>query len=304
MTAEVVPMNASVPIDKEAVLRHLKLNPNDPATQALLLVCDRYGLDPLLKHMVLIQGRPYVTRDGYLHLAHQSGQLDGIEVLDEGEEDAHLWARVAVYRKDMSRPFVYKGRYPKAGGNKDYGPEMAIKCAEVAALRRAFNVTGIGAADEKWDDAEPHVEDTGITELREANREFVQRVSDLEPEDRKVFVDWKNEPEQRERFVFEPGVGYPEEALIEMGAFLDAIETGVPDDREASASEPERPSGPESTSTPVSGYLAWPKDDLVAECATRGLPKSGTKEHLVEELTAWDALEGAPWDPIPDARPF
>src|SRR6185369_3215175 len=110
-----------------------------------------YGLDPLLKHMVLIQGRPYVTRDGYLHLAHLSKQLDGIETLDEGETNTHWWAKVAVYRKDMTHPFAYRGRYPKNSSNKQYGPEMAIKCAEVAALRRAFNVTGAGAADERWD---------------------------------------------------------------------------------------------------------------------------------------------------------
>lgn len=138
-------------IDKDAILRVLKLNPTDPKTQALLLICDRYHLDPLLKHMVLIDGNPYVTRDGYLHVAHMSGMLDGIEVVDEGENDDHWWAKVSVYRKDMSRAFTFKGRYPRAGTNKKYGPEMAIKVAEVASLRRAFDVTGIGAADEQWD---------------------------------------------------------------------------------------------------------------------------------------------------------
>ena len=145
-------MSDLVPIvDREAILRTLNLNPSDPKTQALLLICDRYGLDPLLKHVVLIEGRPYVTRDGYLAVAHRSEQLDGIEVLEEGEDDEGWWARVSVFRKDMSHPFTYRGRYPAGGSNKRYGPEMAMKCAEVMALRRAFNVTGIGAADEKWD---------------------------------------------------------------------------------------------------------------------------------------------------------
>jgi hypothetical protein len=139
-------------VDREAILRHLNLDPRNVNTQALLLICDKYGLDPLLKHVVLIQGRPYITRDGYLHIAHHSQQLDGIEILDEGESDTHWWAKAAVYRKDMARPFSYRGRYPKGGGNKDYGPEMAIKTAEVMALRRAFNVTGAGAADERWDE--------------------------------------------------------------------------------------------------------------------------------------------------------
>lgn len=139
-------------MDQGAILRHLNLNPNDVSTQALLLICSRYRLDALLKHVVLIQGRPYITRDGYLHIAHESEQLDGIEIVEEGEDETHWWAKAAVYRKDMARPFAYRGRYPKRGGNKDYGPEMAIKTAEVMALRRAFNVTGAAAADEQWDE--------------------------------------------------------------------------------------------------------------------------------------------------------
>ena len=139
-------------VDRDAVLKTLNLNPADPHTQALLLICDRYRLDPLLKHIVLIQGRPYVTRDGYLSIAHTSGQFDGIEIVDEGETPAYWWAKAAVYRKDMGRPFTYRGRYPKAGaGNPKFGPEMAVKTAEVMALRRAFNVTGVAAADEAWD---------------------------------------------------------------------------------------------------------------------------------------------------------
>lgn len=194
MTA--VEVASGVQIDRTAVLRSLNLNPADPNTQALLLVCDRYGLDPLLKHMVLIQGRPYVTRDGYLHLAHKSHQLDGIEIVDEGEDRDHWWARVSVYRKDMSRPFTYKGRYPKQGsGNKQYGPEMAIKCAEVAALRRAFNVTGIGAADERWDDPADVVDLPPAPPIASKHDVDLLKscIEELEPEQRSEFMAWKAE---------------------------------------------------------------------------------------------------------------
>lgn len=141
----------AIQIDQAGVLKALNLNPNDPKTQALLLVCDKYGLDPVLKHMVLIQGTPYITRDGLMHNAHNSGQFDGIEVVEQGETNTHWTAKVAVYRKDMGRPIAYTGRYPKGGSNKEYGPEMAVKCAEVAALRRAFNITGIATREEQWD---------------------------------------------------------------------------------------------------------------------------------------------------------
>lgn len=143
------------PIDKAKVLAALGFNAADPKAQAALLICQRYGLDPVLKHVVLIERNPYITRDGYLHIAHESGQLDGITIVEQPTLDGEYWnATVAVYRKDMAHPFQYVGRFPhltRKGTPHQYGPEMAVKCAEVASLRRAFNITGMGAADERWD---------------------------------------------------------------------------------------------------------------------------------------------------------
>ncbi|MDP6946021.1 MAG: hypothetical protein QF464_17870, partial [Myxococcota bacterium] len=92
----------------------------------------------------------YVTRDGLLHLAHKSQQLDGVSVLDEYDTDDEWCAVVEVYRKDMSHPFRFRGRYSKQGQNRQYGPEMAVKCAEVMALRRAFDVA-LPTVEEQWD---------------------------------------------------------------------------------------------------------------------------------------------------------
>ena len=140
-----------VHIDREAVLQALNLNPRDPKVQALVLVCQQYGLDPVLKHAVLISGNLYVTRDGLLAVAHRDGRLDGITVEEEGENDQEWWAKVSVHVKGQAHPYTYRGRYPKAGQQKRYGPEMAVKCAEVMALRRAFGVTGISTVEEQWD---------------------------------------------------------------------------------------------------------------------------------------------------------
>lgn len=142
---------APVPIDREAILRSLNINARDPKHQAMLLVCERYGLDPVLKHAVIISGNVYVTRDGLLHVAHQTDRLDGIVVDDEGETDTEWWAKVTVYVKGQSHGYTYRGRYPKNGQQKRYGPEMAVKVAEVMALRRAFGVTGIPTIEEQWD---------------------------------------------------------------------------------------------------------------------------------------------------------
>ena len=121
--SEIVKSPVLTPENQADVLKYLGLDPKDTATQALVQICNRYGFDPLLKHVVLIgQGggkkNTYVTRDGLLHLAHQSTLLDGISVIVEGDSTDEWWAFVEVYRMDMSHPFRYRGRYAKTGQNK------------------------------------------------------------------------------------------------------------------------------------------------------------------------------------------
>src|SRR5690606_9183938 len=102
--------------------------------------------------IVLPKGGVYITRDGLLHIAHRSGQLDGIVVEQEPtlSDDGREWvARVSVYRRDMRHPFTFPGRYPVNGGNAAYAQEMAMKAAEAHALRRAFDVTGLPTLDDQ-----------------------------------------------------------------------------------------------------------------------------------------------------------
>jgi hypothetical protein len=144
-------LTAAVTIDHGAILRALNINVNDPKAQAMILACEKYGLDPLLKHAVLISGNLYVTRDGLLHIAHRSGLLDGIVIEDEGSNSEEWWAKVTVHVKGVKYGYTYRGRYPRTGQLSKYGPEMAVKVAEVMALRRAFGVTGVPAVEEQWD---------------------------------------------------------------------------------------------------------------------------------------------------------
>lgn len=136
-----------------AILQYLGLDPRNVAARAVVAVARTYDLDPVLKHVIVIpKGGAYITRDGLLHIAHRSGQLDGIVVEQEPtlSDDGTEWvARVSVYRKDMRHPFTYPGRYPAKGGNAQYAQEMALKAAEAHALRRAFSVTGLPVADEQ-----------------------------------------------------------------------------------------------------------------------------------------------------------
>ena len=124
-------------------LQALGLKADDPKANQVLTVCEQYELDPLLKHIQIVQGQPYITRDGYLHVAHRSGVFDGMELVEEKETDSYFSAKVSVYRKDMSRPFTNIARCKK--GEKVFGDpwDMATTRAERRALKRAFDVAGL-----------------------------------------------------------------------------------------------------------------------------------------------------------------
>jgi hypothetical protein len=148
---------------KAAILRAVGLE-DVPAEQRelALAIANNYGLDLMLKHLVLIDGRPYITRDALLWVAHRSGHFDGIQTTEPIIKEFPglgqcWWSEATVWRDDMSHPFTYGGRYPVAGQNKRYGPEMAIKVAECMTLRRAFNVSA-PTVEERWsEDAEDAV---------------------------------------------------------------------------------------------------------------------------------------------------
>jgi hypothetical protein len=180
-----------VAVQPGKVLSYLGLNPDDPRSQAVVAVSQRYNLDPLLKHVIVIpKGGVYITRDGLLHIAHRSGQLDGIVVEQEPtlSEDKREWvARVSVYRKDMRHPFTFPGRYSVTGGNRDYAQEMALKAAEAHALRRAFDVSGLPAEDEQRDSERPASSTTGLGAALRA--EQIQPEVDVEADEQGVLIE-------------------------------------------------------------------------------------------------------------------
>lgn len=151
MTTALAPVEQDDGKREVALLKAVGLDKASPEQRELAIsIAGRYGLDLMLRHIVLIEGRPYVTRDGLLHIAHRSGQLDGIETTEPAVVEDFWRASCTVWRKDMSRGFTYTGRYPTKGGNQRFAPEMATKVAEVMALRRAFDVAA-PVMEERWD---------------------------------------------------------------------------------------------------------------------------------------------------------
>lgn len=161
---------------RKDMFRRLIVKDGDPARVDLaMVICRQYGFDPILKHVVLIDGSVYVTRDGLLHIAHASGAFNGIEVTMTQLAGGEWAATATVYRKDMSRPirytvFEYEHKptnpHQKSAWAK-YPRAMLAKCAEVAALRRAFDVS-LGAVEELgYDGVEPSSSIGAVTVITE-----------------------------------------------------------------------------------------------------------------------------------------
>ena len=90
-----------------ALLKAVGLDKAAPEQRQLAIsIAERYELDLLLKHLVLIEGRPYLTRDALLHIAHRSGQFDGIGTTTPEVVGDEWRCTATVWRKDMSHPFV------------------------------------------------------------------------------------------------------------------------------------------------------------------------------------------------------
>jgi len=132
----------------------------DDEVKLALAIAGRYGLDPLLRHLVLIPGgknrryNVYITRDGLLHIAHTSGKPWSIEI-DEpqkrenpytGKEDIYLKGRVKVLDPTTGQTQVFEGgvwfsEYNTGQGSWQTHPAaMHQKVLEVYLLRRAFDV--------------------------------------------------------------------------------------------------------------------------------------------------------------------
>jgi len=144
---------------KLAILKAVGLDRAAPEQRELAIaIAKRYDLDLMLKHLVLIEGKPYVTRDALLWIAHRDGNLDGIEVTRPVIVGDFWECEATVYRKDMTHPFKYGGRYPVKGQNQKFAPEMCVKVAESMSLRRAFNISAPTQA-ERWDVEPPDAPD-------------------------------------------------------------------------------------------------------------------------------------------------
>jgi len=127
----------------------------------MLQLAKTYDLDPFTRQIWLVKypgssAQIFAGRDGYLAIAHKSGQFDGMESGCKRNDDGDLVGWCSVYRKDMSRPFHVEVLLSEYNTKKSLWASkpttMIVKVAEAQALRKAFSISGLYSPEE-FDDA-------------------------------------------------------------------------------------------------------------------------------------------------------
>ena len=173
--------------------------------ELLLYYASKYGLDPLTKEIVLDcrwdskqnKQKPVIitTRDGYLKAAMKDPRYNGVNggVVKEGDEleidpikgvlkhrfgqnrgkIVGAWAVAKAKERDPIILFADYDEYSKANSSshtwKSYPSAMIQKVAEINAMKRQFNITGMVGAEEIETtldihlDEEPELSITGFT---------------------------------------------------------------------------------------------------------------------------------------------
>lgn len=110
-----------------------------------------YRLDPFRKQIWATPAGIFIGRDGFLEIAHASGDFDGIDTTFEEKDGEVISATCTVWNKRMSHPVRFTARMKefvrrstgKPGAWEKMPSVMLQKCAESHALRRAFNISGL-----------------------------------------------------------------------------------------------------------------------------------------------------------------
>ena len=129
----------------------------------LMQLSRTYRLDPFAKQIWAVKypnapAAIFCGRDGFIAIAHQNGNFDGMESGTKTDENGEIIGWCRVYRKDMSHPFVVEVPFSeyvqrnKQGEVTKFWREkpktMITKVAESHALRRAFGISGLYSPEE------------------------------------------------------------------------------------------------------------------------------------------------------------
>ena len=127
-----------------------------------------YGLDPFAQHIIVYQGRPYITKKGAFANACEHPQYDGVEY-EPADQDTRARWRVEpsdflviarVWRKDRRLPFVGIGIVSPSGA--DVNQPVAKKHPQLMAVARATRRALLDAFSLPIPFARPEIDPTGL----------------------------------------------------------------------------------------------------------------------------------------------
>jgi phage recombination protein Bet len=131
----------------------------DAQLRMFLEVCKRTGLDPFLKEIWYVPEKGIIMagRDGYLRVANENPQFDGMgTVVERDAQKLPIKATCTVWRKDRTHPIIceaYFNEYKKSSPVwTQYPSAMISKVAEVLALKRSFAINGVVSEEEIGND--------------------------------------------------------------------------------------------------------------------------------------------------------
>jgi phage recombination protein Bet len=173
---------------------------DDAEWRQFVYLANKYELDPMIRQIWCIKygkqaAQIFAGRDGFLAIAHRSGQFDGMnsqvrieqvpfsveyKAWENGQPVKGVYKReyqyvatVTVYHKQMAHPVVvevWEGEYSTGQNLWLTKPRtMIVKVGESQALRRAFNISGLYDPAEMGNKGETAEGDTIDGEAREVS---------------------------------------------------------------------------------------------------------------------------------------
>lgn len=132
-------------------------NTTNAQMAAVLVVADRYELDPFTKQIYFFPNKgggivPVVGIDGWYAIANRHPAFDGLTFNDTLEDGKLVAITARVHRKDRSHPVEITEYMAECAGSsepwKRWPARMLRHKASIQAIRAAFGISGVYDPDE------------------------------------------------------------------------------------------------------------------------------------------------------------
>jgi len=163
---------------------------------AFLMVCREYDLNPLTKEIYAFPSRgggvqPIVSIDGWMKMMNAHPQFDGMEFVDQLDDDGNLTAITCrMYRKDRQHPTEVTEYMNECKRNTDvwktWPARMLRHKAAIQAARYAFGFSGIYEPDEAGRMSQAAVIDVEAEPAASKTEQVKQKLKKIAPPPDKV----------------------------------------------------------------------------------------------------------------------